>query len=191
MESLPTARFTSTPSGTMASAFDFHSPWTPGPFLTNARSYAQWMASFGNDSQRIFAELKKKFAEVNVQSLGRMANAALAFAGKLEDMMTRGKTFQMPRSEIPRNTNLPEAYRAVVTVRLRDPNCSQYDRSPECTQYLTVALDFTYNPTWGDIKDAAKTMAKETLPQSGSPRAQAIEEWKIMDYELVALERRS
>lgn len=152
---------------------------------------AQWLAATGKSAAAIYSTLTQQYPTANNQALSQMASQAAAFQNTLDTLGTGPLRGQIPRGNIPRNPTLPNAYRAIVTVRLRDPNAPPGSRDPRYTNFETVVLDFTYNPTLRDIRDAARTMTATTLPAAGSARAAALQTWRFMDFDVNVLERKT
>ena len=170
--------------------FDYRSPWTPAPIRSNARTYAQWLAStLGASASWIANQIRTRLG-IAGQLAGRLAAAAQSFASTLNELNESRLGTKIPRSQIPRNPHLPEAYRAVATIRLVDPDAPPNARASHWFDYVTVVLDFDHNPTLGEIQDAARNMLGE-LVRAGSPKAQEKANWPVKDITVVVIERRT
>ena len=97
---------------------------------------------------------------------------------------------QIPRPNIPRDRRLPAStpYRVLVTLPITQGD----DADPDAVDTgRTLVLDFTYNPTFADIQDAAEALAGALLPDIAYDEINEQEPVEYGDVVVLAIERRT
>ncbi len=171
--------------------FEHGAPWRPGPFTSNARSFAQWLARAGRASAAYIAGRMRDAYGIAAQVAGRIASAAVEYAQRLREFMFGSRDEKMPRGLIYRNPSIPDSYRVVATVRLRDGNAPKGSRDPRHTRHITVVIDLDHNPTVGEIRDIARRMARDEIIPMYSAGGEDEPDWNPTGVDIVTIERRT
>lgn len=159
-------------------------PWAPGLLTTEPRGYAARLAEMGRTGAQIRDALKTQFPSLSPQQAGQLAAQAGRVRNVLDQFDRRLKaTFD--RQDLPRNPGLPEAYRFIVRVELRNPDTG--DR-----YHRVVVLDYSSNPEQRQISEDAKALAQSLI--KGPRRSPPIEEPEQVEttgMSIILAERRS
>lgn len=170
--------------------FDYFSPWAPAPIRSALRTYAQYVITgLGQRAEDAITSIVRRFA-VSAAQANNYVSAALNFNRYIQDLNEGRARDKIPRQAIPRNANLPEAYRVIANNCFRHPDAEPRSDDPDDYHYETVVLDFDHNPDLGEIRRAAADMHL-ILDLSGSPKARKTVKWIPCGMDIIGVERRT
>lgn len=173
----------------------FRGRFYAGILSEEPHNYAAHLSSIGMSHGEILSYLQDRFPHIPAGVLGRVVDQAERVRSLIEGYQAGGPDSQIPRTNIPRNEELPSAYRFIVRqdyVLVDARGVPILDEDGEYqTNARTVVLDLGFNPTLGELQARLPEALTELARRSGSPRVEDEGEWANAGFTVVVVQRRT
>ena len=132
-------------------------PWGPGPLLTPL-GMAAWLRREGVPHGDLNAQLRSRFPSVSPAQIGKV----LSQFNRIDPIQSRFDTGyiwnKLSRQDMPRQANIPSAYRFIVDVHF-------VDRRGGRLTTRTLVIDSHTNLTLGELQGRAEALSRDIFDQ--------------------------